>query len=328
MTSEDMSFSRFCQGIPLSVPFRYYPAIPMRVTFIGAGAIGSAVAGLVKTSGARVELWDVDPARVPDQRPLEKAVPGADVLFLCVCSWQLRDAVAQIRPLLSKKTVVVSLSKGIELGTRFTVDRLLADALPKRQPFALLSGPMLAAELAAGLPSGAAVASTSRAAGRRVERLFARSALLTEWTNDVRSVALAGVLKNIYALGLGITDALELGANARGRMVECATEEMVGVIKKLHPRGDAVRAALGPAGLGDLVATGTSPHSSNRRVGHELVAGKGMTKMSEGFMSLPSLLSLLGKKRAAKFPLLQAVGAVVISKKDARRTFRAFLSRQ
>ena len=302
--------------------------MPIRVTFIGAGAIGSAVAGLVQTSGATVEQWDMDPSKVPNQKPLEKIVPHADVLFLCVCSWQLRDAIATIHPMLSKKTVVVTLSKGIELGSKLTVDRLLADALPKNQPFALLSGPMLAAELAAGLPSLAVVASAGRGAGRRVERLFQKSALRTEWTRDVRGTALAGVLKNIYAVALGISDALAMGDNARGRMVERAITEMITVIKTLNPRGDAVAAALGPAGLGDLVATGTSPHSSNRRVGHELVAGKGMTKMSEGFISLPSLVALLGKKRAARFLLLQAVASVVIGKKDAKKTFRLLLTRE
>ncbi len=302
--------------------------MPTRVTFIGAGAIGSAVAGLVKTSGAHVEMWDMDPSKVPNQKPLEKVVPHADVLILCVCSWHLRDALATLRPLLSKKTVVVSLSKGIELGSKLTVDRLLADGLPKRQPFALLSGPMLATELAEGLPSAAVVASVGRGAGRRVENLFKKSALRTEWTKDVRGTALAGVLKNIYAVALGIADALEFGDNARGRLVERAIAEMIGVIKALNPRGDAVAATLGPAGLGDLVATGTSPHSSNRRVGRELVAGKGITKMSEGFISLPSLLSLLGKKRAKKFLLLQTVASVVVSKKDARKSFNAFLSRE
>lgn len=294
-----------------------------RVVIIGAGEIGSAVAALIKPSGTRIEEWDKDLSKVPKQKPLASTIPKADVIFLCIPSWHLRDGVAEIRPFLKKKTLIISLSKGIELGTKLTVDGLLAVTLPKAQPFALISGPMLAEELMEGLPTGAVVATKRRADFARVSALFKKSPLRLSWSSDVRGTALAGVLKNTYALTLGIADAIPLGANAKGWLVERAIGEMMAILHILNRKGDALITATGPAGLGDLVATGTSPYSSNFTVGRELVAGKGITKMSEGFISLPSLISMLGK-RVGQFPLLQTVSRIVIDKKDAKRTFRQF----
>lgn len=298
--------------------------MPTRVTFIGAGEIGSSIARLVRASGAKVEQWDKDPAKVPKQKPLEEIVPGSDVIFMCVASWHLRDAIAEIRSLLSKKTIVVSLSKGIERGSKLTVDGLLADTLPKGQPFALLSGPMLAEELDLNLPGAAVVATKKPESYRQISALFKKSTLRLEHVTDLRGTALTGVLKNIYALALGISDALELGSNAKGWLVQQGLVEMMGVVYLLSPKSDAPAAALSPSGVGDLIATGFSHYSSNFTVGREIVAGVGIKKMSEGFISLPSLLSLLGP-RAKMFPLLQTLKAIVIGKKNAKKEYGTFL---
>ena len=298
--------------------------MPTHVTIIGAGEIGSAIASLVKSPGVPIERWDKDMSKVPKQKSLDTVVGSADILFLCIPSWHLRDGIAEIRPFLKKKAIVISVSKGIELGTQLTVDELLADTLPRGQHYALISGPMLAEELMEGLPTGAVVACAHKKTFQRITRLFSKSTLHLAWSKDVRGVALAGVLKNIYALALGIADAIPLGSNAKGWFVQTAVGEMSAIIRTLHRKSDAEQAAFGPAGLGDLVATGISPYSSNFTVGRELVAGKGITKMSEGFISLPSLCALLGK-RMKTFPLLQTVAAIVIKKKNALREFERFV---
>lgn len=308
--------------LSFSLPFRYDPAryMPFNVAVIGAGEMGSAMAVLLQTAGARVEKWDKDPHKHPKQKPLADVLRGADAAFLCVASWHLRDAVADMRPHLSKKTVILSLSKGMELGTGLTTDGILAETLPRGHAFGLLSGPMLAEEIIEGLPTGAALATAHPKAFQRLIRVLSKSSLHVSLTRDVRGTAFSGVLKNVYALSLGITDALSLGANAKGWFVQRALEEMRGIVRTLHPSGDAEKAAHGLAGLGDLVATGISHYSSNFTVGRELVAGKGITKMSEGFISLPSLRAKLGKKEAL-FPLFHAVAGIVIDKKNTRKTF-------
>lgn len=198
------------------------------------------------------------------------------------------------------------------------MDRLYDELLPRGQAYALLYGPMLADEIEQGLMSAAVAATKRRATYNAIHKLFAKSNLRLDYSNDVPGVALSGVLKNVYAIGLGIVSALELGGNAKGWFVQNIIFEMQGVLKRLnHGRTDA---ALGLAGLGDLVCTGFSAYSTNHRVGQELVAGRGLTRMSEGLVSLPSLLYRLGPS-AKRFPLLQAVKQVVINKKNAKRTF-------
>lgn len=296
--------------------------MPAHVTFIGAGKIGSAVAALVKTSGAKIKRWDKDPAKVPHQKKLTDVVSGADVLFFCLPSWHMREAVASVLPYLSKKTVIVSVAKGMERKSKKTMDRLYDELLPRGQAYALLYGPMLADELAAGLMGAAVVATKKRQSYKRVKRLFTKSGLQLEYSPDVHGVALCGVLKNVYSIGLGIVSALELGGNAKGWFVQRIIGEMRAALRRLNRSQD--QAALGPAGLGDLVCTGTSAYSNNYRVGQELVEGRGIKKISEGFVSLPSLLTLLGPA-ARRFPLLMAIKNVVIGKKNARRVFEDFL---
>ncbi|MEN9558187.1 MAG: hypothetical protein RL141_556 [Candidatus Parcubacteria bacterium] len=279
---------------------------------------------MVKTSGAKAAMWDVVPGVVKKQKPLEVIVPQADVLFLCVNSWHIRSAAAMLAPYLHQKTIIVSPSKGIEANTCMTVDALLADAFPKGQPIALLSGPMLAHELAEG-GFGAAVVATKKSKDfTTIAALFKKSRLRLEYAQDLRAVALAGVLKNTYALMLGIADALDVGQNAKGYLASAAAEELARVIRTLHITGDAFHALFGPAGLGDLIATGFSAQSTNVSLGRDLVAGNAITRMSEGFASLPPLMELLGK-HTAHFPILSAVANVALKKKDAKKVFGALL---
>jgi glycerol-3-phosphate dehydrogenase (NAD(P)+) len=299
------------------------------VTFIGAGEIGTAVSGQLKTSGAVIERWDANPAKVPHQKPLAEIVPGSDFLFLCVPSWHMRSAIASVAPLLKKKTIVVSLAKGIELKSKKTMDRLLAELLPRGQRFCLLSGPMLAEELDLGLMGAAVVASASKDVYPAVSKLFAKSKLHLEYSPDVHGVALCSVLKNVYAMSLGIVTALQMGKNAKGWFMQRIVSEMVGIENVLNKpkRSDCSHiTVLGPAGLGDLVCTGFSEYSSNNRVGRELVAGKEITAMSEGFSSLPALLGLLGTN-ATRFPLLQTMKRIVVGKKDAKKEFLGFVAK-
>jgi glycerol-3-phosphate dehydrogenase (NAD(P)+) len=298
------------------------------ITFIGAGEIGTAVYGLVKKSGAVIDRWDANPAKVPHQKPLATIVPEADFLFLCVPSWHMRSAVASVAPLLKKKTIVVSLAKGIELKSKKTMDRLLAETLPRGQRFCLFSGPMLAEELDLGLMGAAVVASSSKNVYPAVRKLFTKTKLHLEDSSDVHGVALCGVMKNVYAMALGIVSALKMGDNAKGWFMEHIITEMVGIESVLNgkKRTDCTHlTVLGPAGLGDLICTGFSEYSSNNRVGRELVAAKKITAMSEGFSSLPALLGLLGTK-AKRFPLLMTIKHVVVGKKDAKKEFIRFKS--
>ncbi len=290
---------------------------------MGSGKLGSAFAKILSKKGVRVDAWDVLPGKVRHQRPLEKIVPGADAVFLCLPSWCLREAAGKIAPLLSKKTFVVSVSKGLEKGTLLTAEGLLHQALPFGVPFVFLGGPLLADELSAGQPGTGVAASADPAARRKMTALFSGTRLGIETTDDVTGTVWSAILKNIYAIGLGMTEGLGWGANARGWYVAAAVQEAGDILADLGGRRETFH---GTAGVGDLVATGFSPHSKNRTLGEHWARTGKAPHESEGQVSLPPLLKLLGA-RARKRKLLMALKATLMDGKRARPPFEALLRR-
>lgn len=278
-----------------------------RVAIIGAGNFGQALAWALRANqNLTIELWDKDPARVPIQRELPAIVRDAKIVFVCVPSWGLREALESMRSDLTPEAVVVSPAKGID-KERLTVDQVLEVALLMGQPWALLSGPMLAKEIMAGQLSFAAVAAKERAIFDDVREVFTGTSVRVEYSHDPYGVALAGVLKNIYAIGLGMAAALQLGNNVRGSLVMQSCREMARIMEQLGGRAET---AWGLAGLADLVATGFSESSRNCRVGKELVELGQCQTISEGVASLPHVRAILGKHIEA-CPVLAAVGEVV-----------------
>jgi glycerol-3-phosphate dehydrogenase (NAD(P)+) len=288
---------------------------------MGSGKLGSAFAHVLSKKRVRVEAWDVLPGKVPRQKPLEKIVPGAEAVFLCLPSWCLRDAAMKLAPLLSKKTAVVSVSKGLENGTLLTADALLHQTLPEGAPFVFLGGPLLADELLAGQPGTGVAASADPTARRMMERLFSGTRLRIETTDDVAGTVWSAILKNVYAIGLGMTEGLGWGANARGWFVAAAVQEAGDILVDLGGRRETFH---GTAGVGDLVATGFSPHSKNRTLGeHWAKTGKAPHE-SEGKISLKPLLKILGA-RAKKRRLLMALKATLLDGKKTRGVFEGLL---
>lgn len=294
----------------------------MKVAFIGAGEIGTAIFDVLKNkSHLDIFRWDKDESLVPGQLSLEETVDGAKVIFLAVPSKFVRDAVMGLIKFLDHGVVVVSISKGIEIKSLKTMDQVLEECLPDDVKFALLSGPMLGEELSDGLIGAGVVASSSADARKVVSEIFENTRLITSESADVRGVALTGVLKNVYAIALGAFEGLAYGMNARGWLFGSAVLEMGGMIEELGGERGVV---LGMSGVGDLIATGFSPYSSNFTLGYEISRG-GKFIESEGFISLPSIVELLGEN-FEKYPVAIAVKKILIDKKDAREVFDELLN--
>ena len=195
-----------------------------KILIIGAGEIGTALAEVLKNK-AVVDLWDYDLSRVPDQKPLEQTVPAADYIFLCVPSQAMRPVVLNIKKMLNKKTGLVCLSKGVELKTKKIMPEVLKEILPVGQPFAMLGGPMLAGELKTKKPGVAVLASKNLKVFINLQKIFSDSIVRLEITTDIVGTAWSGVLKNVYAMALGMADGLGWGANAQAWLLsECLTE--------------------------------------------------------------------------------------------------------
>jgi glycerol-3-phosphate dehydrogenase (NAD(P)+) len=297
----------------------------MNIVIVGAGAIGQAIGHIISKKQIPFEFWDKDPEKVPGQKRLEVIIPTATLVFICVPSWAFRQAAAIIRPYLQSETIIVGLSKGLERKTAKRIDEIAREAFPSN-PFILLSGPMMADALQDDKP-GFAVAATHSTSGdvlQQVVELFHQTSLTVETSTELPSVAFAGVLKNMYAIGLGIVAGLDLGENEKGWVITQATTEMQWIARHLQLSTDII---LGVAGLGDLIATGFSPNSMNYRVGRELALHGSTDLRSEGLVSIAPFMALLGDVPdvANELPLLSAIYDVTEQQSDADMVFHDLL---
>jgi glycerol-3-phosphate dehydrogenase (NAD(P)+) len=204
-----------------------------------------------------------------------------------------------------------------------TMAEMVPTLLSPTQPFVVVGGPMLAAEITGGKKAIGVFAASLRDACMlgELRDLFSGPNFAVETSDDTVGVALAGVLKNIYAVALGIADGLELSGNEKGWITARALSEMRAIAVALGADPDAV---LGTAGVGDFIATGYSVHSRNRETGIEIVATGKCNIRGEGLNSLPFLIERLGKEKVAAFPLLMLINAIGIECQSARPAFDVF----
>ncbi len=284
----------------------------MNVLCIGGGALGSVLSSSIERAGKHsVSIWDTDSLRCKGAVNIEQA----DAVLLCVPSWSMRELAVMLSGA-SKGAVFISFSKGIEKKTRKRVDQVLADIVPNGSPFALVSGPMLADELLAGLSGAASVATTSQDAFSVVTEVFDKTPLILSYSNDFPGVSLCGVLKNVYALMFGISDGLGLGSNARGILFTEALEESARIVDSFGGNRETV---LSYAFVGDLMATGTSSLSRNYSYGFRVGAQGICQGACEGVASHSGLDSILGDSQ--DYRLFSLLGSVLSGACPAREAF-------
>lgn len=287
------------------------------IAIIGAGKLGSALARILSDKkDVSISLWDKEEGKVKDQKQLEYIITSADVIFLCVPSWTKREALSSIAKYVKPDAILISFTKGIEVETQKLIPELFEEFFP-RNPYGVMIGPMLADEFDEGKRGAAVLGINSQNAFQKISSMFEGTRLTLQYSQDVRGVALAGVLKNIYALLLGMADSLGLGNNMKGILVTRAIREMQNILTILG--GDS-ETALTVAGIGDLITTGSSPYSRNRKVGDELIRTGACSTQCEGYVSLPALVKLLDNQ-ASSFPLLKIAQEICLQKGDARKLF-------
>ncbi|KKQ56853.1 MAG: NAD-dependent glycerol-3-phosphate dehydrogenase domain protein [Parcubacteria group bacterium GW2011_GWA2_38_13] len=293
-----------------------------KILFIGAGNIAKAIEVTLKNNkDVVIDFWDKEDGKVDNQKPLNDLVIWADVIILCINSWFMREAIGSILPKLKKDTILISVAKGIEDATGLWMDELLEEILSNDQPYGLLSGPMIAKELSEGRGGAAVYASKDGKSYETVKKLFINPIFKVEYSSDPSGVAMSGVLKNIYAMGLGIADGLDLGSNIKGWLTMQSIKEMMSIVQKLGERAETV---LGPAGFGDFIATGFSPYSRNHILGQELAQTGKFTEKSEGYSSLPALVKKLNFK-TNDFPILHKLRLIVLENAQVKETFESLL---
>jgi glycerol-3-phosphate dehydrogenase (NAD(P)+) len=237
------------------------------VTIIGAGRWGTALAELARRNDYEVRLWSRN-----HSDSLEKILPGTDVIVSAVSMAGVQAVINQLQPLnLSEKIILVTATKGLDPVTMQTPSQLWKKAFPYF-PLVVLSGPNLSKEITMGLPAATAVASKHTLAAELVQTIFSSPIFRVYLNRDPLGTELGGTLKNVVAIAAGVCDGLALGTNAKSALLTRALPEMIRVGLALGAQPETF---FGLSGLGDLLATCSSPLSRNYQVGYKL--GKGMS---------------------------------------------------
>lgn len=308
-----------------------------RVAVIGAGSWGTAVAAIAAGNVAttlwarRTELAEsierdhvneryLPGVTLPDTlhatASLEAACRDADVVVLGVPSHGLRAVLVEAAEFIGPRVPVVSLAKGIEQGSLARMTEVICETLNGHDAacVGVLTGPNLAREVAAGQPTASVVAVTDAGVGDELQRLFFAPTFRVYTNPDVVGCEMAGALKNVLAIGAGIADGLGYGDNTKAALMTRGLAELARL--GIAMGGDPLTFA-GLAGMGDLIATCSSPQSRNRHVGAELGKGRSldditaeMNMVAEGVKTTAAVLELANRHQV-EMPLSAFVGRVL-----------------
>lgn len=308
-----------------------------RIAVFGTGSWGTAFAAVLADAGNEVRLWGRRPELVeainatrvnadylpdlvlPDEITAttdpRAALDGADIIVLAVPSQKLRVNLAQWGDLAGTGAPIVSLMKGIELGTQLRMTQVIAQVtgVPDER-LAVLSGPNLAREIAAKHPAASVVASTSEHTAELIAEACATPYFRPYTDSDIVGCELGGATKNVVAVAVGIAEGMGMGDNTKATIITRGLAETVrlGVALGAQPRTFS-----GLAGVGDLIATCMSPLSRNHRVGVGLGQGGSLADVvaatrqtAEGVTSCESILAL-ARGVGADVPICEAVVAII-----------------
>lgn len=324
-----------------------------RCAVYGTGSWGTAFAMVLADAGCEVTLWGRRAALVdainngrtnPDYLPgvelptsvrattdPAEAAHGAEFAVLAVPSQTLRGNLAEWAPLLPADTVLVSLMKGVELGTAKRMSEVIEEvAKVPAERVAVLTGPNLAKEIAARQPAAAVVACADEAVARRFQTACHTSYFRPYTNTDVVGCELGGAVKNVIALAVGIATGMGLGDNAKASLI---TRGLAETTRLGLAMGADAHTFAGLAGMGDLVATCSSPLSRNNTFGTNL--GRGMTleetiavtkQTAEGVKSCESVLDL-ARRHGVEMPLTETVVDIVHEGKPPLVALKDLMSR-
>jgi glycerol-3-phosphate dehydrogenase (NAD(P)+) len=324
-----------------------------RVAVMGSGSWGTAFAMILADAGGDVVMWsrDADLARqINDEHVNERyhpgirlpsglhatsdareALEGAPLVVLAVPAQSLRDNLARWREDLAAGSVLVSLMKGVEIGTTLRMSQVIEEvAQVPTARVAVVSGPNLAREIALRQPAATTVACSDRDSAQRLQDACTTDYFRAYWTTDVVGVEVGGSVKNVIALANGMASGLGFGENSQASLITRGLAEMARLGTAL---GADPLTFMGLAGVGDLIATCQSPLSRNRTFGVNL--GSGLTvdetiaatkQTCEGVKSCQSILDL-AQRHGVDMPITEQVVQVVHHGMKPQEMLAAFMAR-
>lgn len=316
-----------------------------KIAVIGAGSWGTAIAVLLAKKGFSVSLWARDEKFAAEARSVHHnprylkgvsfpenievssdtagVLKDAEVVVLVVPSHGTRDVVRRLRNCMDVSSIIVSLTKGIEIDTHMRMSEVIASELPSKfyEKIAVISGPNHAEEVSRNIPSTTVVSAHNKEVALKLQDVFMTPYFRVYTNPDIVGVELGGATKNIIALATGMSDGLGYGDNTRAALMTRGLAEMtrLGLSMGAQPLTFA-----GLSGMGDLIATCTSHYSRNRNTGEKIAKGMtieevaGQTRMvAEGVKTTKAVYDL-AKKRDVEMPITKAVYQVLYEGKDPR----------
>ena len=313
-----------------------------KIGVVGAGSFGTALAVTLVNKGHQVHIWSRDSRQLDlmkETRENPKFLPGvvlpeelemaytmedvlkdADLALFGVPAQAFRSVFTQALPYLKPHTIVVNVAKGIEMGTLLRLSQVALELKPDVR-YVTLSGPSHAEEVAANLPTTVAVAAEDESLAVEVQETFITDRFRVYTNRDVVGVELGGSLKNIIALGAGISDGMGFGDNAKAALMTRGITEMCRLGATL---GADMETFSGLTGIGDLIVTCTSMHSRNRRCG--ILIGQGLdpeTAKKEIGMVVEGITTAeaayaLAQQYGIEMPITECIYKVIHGEMDAR----------
>lgn len=322
-----------------------------QVAIIGDGGWGTALGISLLRAGHRVRLWGPFPDYIDKIRELGEntdylpgvplppelewtadraaAVHNADVLVLAVPTKYFRSTLAPFAGLFPRASLIVSVAKGLDATTRHRMTQVAEEVL-RTGAVATLSGPSFASEVARGQPAAVTIACADRGRAQNLQSVFNSSLFRVYTSDDVIGVELGGTLKNVIAIGVGVSDGLGLGHSASAALITRGLAEItrLGVALGAHPETFA-----GLSGMGDLVLTCTSRLSRNYTVGERIGRGEavvsilgGMKQVAEGVTNCVIARDLAASV-GVDVPITAEVCSLVAGAKDPRAAVASLLTR-
>jgi len=306
-----------------------------KITVLGAGAWGSTMAQVLSDGANDVLLWgrsekviaeinaahtntkylgsQVLPESIKATSDINEAFAHSKYIVLAIPSQSLREKLTELKLLFKGDEVIISTLKGIEISTQMRMSEIIEEILPNRK-IAVITGPNLADELILRQPAAAVIASQSLELAKELQEIFKAKYYRVYTSTDVMGCELAGAVKNVIALAVGIAIGLGLGENTQAMIITRGLNE---VARLCAAHGSEPLTAAGLAGMGDLVATCGSPLSRNRTFGEAIGRGGSMeyarqhfSRTVEGVASASAVIEV-AHRVGVEVPIIEAVADLI-----------------
>ena len=322
----------------------------MKITVVGSGGWGTALALLLVENGHDVTLWSHTPAKAvaleeTRENPMLKGVPlpqemkftadlgavkGCGAVVMATPSYAVRETAHKLRGIIDPGTVVISVSKGIEKDSSLRLSQVIEEELEGKCPVVVLSGPSHAEEVGRHIPTGVVAAADNLKDAELVQDLFMNPRFRVYTSDDRIGTEICAALKNVIALCAGCTDGMGCGDNTKALLMTRGLAEMARLGVALGGRKETF---TGLAGVGDLIVTCTSMHSRNRRYGILIGQGKSVQDaleeigaVVEGYYAAANARAL-AQKVGVEMPISQAAYEVLYNGRDVHAVVSDLMSR-